>query len=140
MDRGFFSKTATTPAPNFRRVQGAEGPLPKKTSGRMRQDHGRAEKSSKRRKTRPKPTEDRVSEIEDRIYDLNYERPEIFKPEHIAIAGAFIEIEPDGKLDILRGYVKPEDANAIKPQPGPQECSPKAKSPDKPPVAIPSAD
>jgi ParB family chromosome partitioning protein len=115
----------------FRRVPGTEGPLPAKLQAEC--DKITAElKKLEAKKNPSEADEERVSEIEDRIYDLDYERPEIFKPEHIAIAGAFIEIEPDGKLDIMRGYVKPEDAGAIKSaSPDDKDAATKAKSPDK---------
>lgn len=50
----------------------------------------------------------KIEEIESRIADLD-DRETSFRPEEIAIAGCFITIDHDGKLDILRGYVKPED-------------------------------
>jgi ParB family chromosome partitioning protein len=37
------------------------------------------------------------------------ERPVIFEPAEVAIAGAFVSIDYDGSLSIERGYVQPED-------------------------------
>jgi ParB family chromosome partitioning protein len=37
------------------------------------------------------------------------ERPQIFDPAEIAIAGAFLSIEPNGSLRVERGFVKAED-------------------------------
>jgi ParB family chromosome partitioning protein len=116
----------------FRRVQGTEGPLPEK----LQAEYDKITAEMKKLEAKKNPSEadeQRTDEITERLYELDYDRPEIFKPEHIAIAGAFIEIEPDGKLDIMRGYVKPEDASAIKSaSPDGKDASAKAKSTDKP--------
>jgi ParB family chromosome partitioning protein len=115
----------------FRRVEINEGPLPEK----LQAEHDKITAELKKLEAKKNPSEadeQRAEEIAERLYELDYDRPEIFKPEHVAIAGAFIEIEPDGKLDIMRGYVKPEDASAIKSASSDgKNASTKAKSPDK---------
>jgi hypothetical protein len=47
--------------------------------------------------------QERASEIEDRLYDIECERPELLKPEQMAAGGVFLEIEQEGTLDIQRG-------------------------------------
>ncbi len=113
-----------------RRLERTEGPLPEKLQTEY--DKITAElKNLQARKNPSEADEKRMSEIEDRIYDLDYERPELFTPEQLAIAGTFIEIEPDGTLDIMRGYVKPEDVKAIKSATPVDADAPKAKPPEK---------
>jgi len=58
-----------------------------------------------------------MSEIADRIHELDRKRPEVFAPDQMALAGAFIEIRHDGDIRIARGYVRPEDAKQLKPDP-----------------------
>lgn len=50
----------------------------------------------------------RIQEIESRIADLD-DREESFRPEEVALAGVFVTLDRDGKIDIDRGFVKPED-------------------------------
>jgi len=98
----------------FRRIESAEGPLPEKLQAEY--DKLAAErKKLDAKKNLTEQDEDRLSEIDDRVWQLDRERPEVFTSEQRALAGAFIEIERDGKLDIQRGYVTPEDAKSIKP-------------------------
>ena len=49
-----------------------------------------------------------LSEIETALeaYD---NRPVVYRPEDLAIAGAFVSIDGQGKLRVERGYVRPED-------------------------------
>src|SRR3546814_19399309 len=37
------------------------------------------------------------------------DRPELFDPAQMAIAGAFVSIDRDGSVRVERGFVKPED-------------------------------
>ena len=112
----------------FRRLESTEGVLPEKLQAEY--DRISAELKQLEGKKNPSEADDqRAEDITERLYELDYERPEIFTPEQIAIAGAFIEIEPDGTLDIMRGYVRPEDVKAI-PSPGGKDA-PKPKSPEK---------
>ncbi len=50
----------------------------------------------------------RLGEIETALeaYD---NRPAVYRPEDLAIAGAFVSIDGQGKLRVERGYVRPED-------------------------------
>jgi len=57
------------------------------------------------------PTEDqqaRFDAISERIEELE-DRPLLWSPETLAIAGAVVSLGPDGDADIHRGFVKPED-------------------------------
>ncbi|WP_422060787.1 ParB/RepB/Spo0J family partition protein [Sphingopyxis sp.] len=50
----------------------------------------------------------RLEEIDAEIGRIN-DRPIVYDPAEIAIAGAFVSIDVDGRLRVERGYVKPED-------------------------------
>ena len=107
-ERGYETRS------KLRRLDSTEGPLP----AELQAEYEQLSAELKKLEARKKPSEadaDRISEIEDRIHELDYERPEVFTPEQIAVAGVFLEIEHDGSLDITRGYVRPEDAKAIQP-------------------------
>lgn len=52
----------------------------------------------------------RIAEIEQQLAAIEEERGEpVWTPEQLAIAGAVVTIGPDGKTEILRGLVRPED-------------------------------
>jgi len=98
----------------FRRVESTDGPLPEKLQAEY--DTITAErKKLDAKKNLTEAEEDRLSEIDERVWELDRERPDVFTAEQMALAGAFVEIQHDGKLDIQRGYVTPEDAKSIKP-------------------------
>ena len=59
----------------------------------------------------------RMGEIETAMDALN-DRPILFDTDEIVRAGAFVSIAPDGSLRVERGYVRPEDEQAIELQPG----------------------
>jgi ParB family chromosome partitioning protein len=52
---------------------------------------------------------ERLREISDRIDAINEAREDVWSPEALAIAGAVVRIDYNGKLDIDRGYVLPAD-------------------------------
>jgi ParB family chromosome partitioning protein len=52
---------------------------------------------------------ERLREISDRIDAINETREDVWPPETLAIAGAVVRIDYNGKLDIDRGYVLPAD-------------------------------
>jgi ParB family chromosome partitioning protein len=52
---------------------------------------------------------DRLQEIRDRLDDIDRDREDVWTPEKLAIAGAVVTIGHDGKADITRGLVRPED-------------------------------
>ncbi len=59
----------------------------------------------------PEEVDRRLGEIETALEAFD-QRPMRFDPADIAIAGAFISIDPGGRLQIDRGYVRPEDEPA----------------------------
>jgi len=52
---------------------------------------------------------ERLGEISDRIDEINRNREDVWPPETLAIAGAVVRIDYNGKLDIDRGFVLPAD-------------------------------
>ena len=52
---------------------------------------------------------ERLREISDRIDAINGDRDDVWPPETLAIAGAVVRIDYNGKLDIDRGFVLPAD-------------------------------
>lgn len=51
---------------------------------------------------------DRIDEIDARLDEIE-DRPANFTPEQMAYAGAVVSIDYNGKLDVTRGLVRPED-------------------------------
>ncbi|MER9713302.1 ParB/RepB/Spo0J family partition protein [Mesorhizobium sp. M0174] len=60
----------------------------------------------------PEEVDERLGEIETAIGALD-ERPEVFDPEEIGRAGAFVSIDASGNLKVERGYVRPEDERPV---------------------------
>jgi ParB family chromosome partitioning protein len=52
---------------------------------------------------------ERLGEISDRIDEINRNREDVWPPETLAIAGAVVRIDYNGKTDIDRGFVLPAD-------------------------------
>ena len=65
----------------------------------------------------PEEIEARLSDLEDRLAAFENTPPR-FEPEEMAIAGAFISLDPQGRLQVERGYVRPEDELPV-PAPAP---------------------
>jgi ParB family chromosome partitioning protein len=59
----------------------------------------------------PEAVDQRLAEIETAIEEID-SRPEVFADDEKAIAGTFVSLERDGRLRILRGFVRPEDEPA----------------------------
>jgi len=64
----------------------------------------------------PGEVDQRLGEIETAIEQLD-DRAQVFDPEEVARAGAFVSIDGSGGLRIERGYVRPEDELPIAPEP-----------------------
>ncbi|MCR4266405.1 ParB/RepB/Spo0J family partition protein, partial [Nitratireductor sp. ZSWI3] len=62
----------------------------------------------------PDEIDERLGEIEQAL-DAFEQRPAIYDPGDIAMAGAFVSIGADGALSVDRGYVRPEDERAVEP-------------------------
>ncbi|MER9963254.1 ParB/RepB/Spo0J family partition protein [Mesorhizobium sp. M0045] len=60
----------------------------------------------------PEEVDERFGEIETTIGALD-ERPEVFDPEEIGRAGAFVSIDASGNLKVERGYVRPKDERPV---------------------------
>ena len=56
----------------------------------------------------PEEVDHRLAEIETALAALD-ERPVIYEPAEVALAGAFVSIDGSGALRVERGYVRPED-------------------------------
>ncbi|MFT2095133.1 ParB/RepB/Spo0J family partition protein [Acidiphilium multivorum] len=56
----------------------------------------------------------RLGEIEAEI-EVIHQRPAIYDPADIAMAGAFVSIDGAGRLRVERGYVRPEDEPVVEP-------------------------
>ena len=52
---------------------------------------------------------DRLEEIRQRLEEIDRSREEVWTPEKLAMAGAVVTIGRDGKPEIMRGLVRPED-------------------------------
>ncbi len=52
---------------------------------------------------------ERIGEISDQMDEINRNRDDVWPPETLAIAGAVVRIDYNGKLDIDRGFVLPAD-------------------------------
>lgn len=99
-----------------KRLESTDGPLPAKLQAeyvKISDEHKKLEA----KKNPSEADEERYSDLEDRIFELDAKRPDVYTPEQMAIGGVFLEIQHDGKLDVMPGYVKPEDVKAIKPDP-----------------------
>lgn len=114
----------------LKRFASTEGPLPAALQAeyeKLSAEHNKLES----KKDPSEADDERYSEIEDRLQELDRERPEVFTTEQIAISGVFLEIQHDGELDIQRGYVRPEDVKAAKaanPEAGDTKAKPAEKA------------
>lgn len=63
----------------------------------------------------PGEIDERLSELETALEAFE-SRPLVFDPAEIARAGAFVSIAHDGRLQIERGYVRPEDEMPTEPE------------------------
>jgi ParB family chromosome partitioning protein len=64
----------------------------------------------------PEAVEQRLVEL-DAALTAFANRPEIFAPEDLARAGAFVSIDASGALRVERGFVRPEDDSPVVPEP-----------------------
>lgn len=62
----------------------------------------------------PDAVDARLGEIERALEDFD-RRPVRYEPEEIARAGVFVSVDPEGKLNIQRGFVRPADEPPIEP-------------------------
>ena len=64
----------------------------------------------------PEAVDHRLAEIEGLLAVLD-DRPVTFDPAEVARAGAFVSIGAEGRLQVARGYVRPEDELPVEPEP-----------------------
>lgn len=69
----------------------------------------------------PDAVDERLGEIETTLAAFE-DRPVRYDPAEIARAGAFVSIDPDGRLAVERGYVRPEDEPTPVTNEGPAEA------------------
>ncbi|WP_349365539.1 MAG: ParB N-terminal domain-containing protein [Nitratireductor rhodophyticola] len=74
----------------------------------LREEYDRIEAEYGETDELPDEIDERLGEIEQAL-DAFEQRPAIYDPVDIAIAGAFVSIDADGSLSVDRGYVRPED-------------------------------
>ena len=66
----------------------------------------------------PEAVEQRLAEIDQALAAFD-DLPAVFDPAEVARAGAFVSIDGEGRLRVVRGYVRPEDELPIAAEPEP---------------------
>jgi hypothetical protein len=74
----------------------------------LRDEYDRLEAEYSEADELPDEIDARLGEIEQAL-DAFEQRPSIYDPADIAIAGVFVSLDSDGSLSVDRGYVRPED-------------------------------
>lgn len=82
------------------------------TINALNAEHDRLEAEYQDAEEVPEEVDQRLGEIEAALLAFE-ERPMIYDPADIARAGVFISIDSDGRLSVDRGYVRPEDEQAV---------------------------
>lgn len=82
------------------------------TINALNAEHDRLEAEYQDAEELPEEVDQRLGEIEAALLAFE-ERPMIYDPADIARAGVFISIDSDGRLSVDRGYVRPEDEQAV---------------------------
>jgi ParB family chromosome partitioning protein len=78
----------------------------------LRDEYDRLEAEYAEADELPDEIDARLGEIEQAL-DAFEQRPTIYDPAHIAVAGVFISLDADGSLLVDRGYVRPEDERPV---------------------------
>lgn len=78
----------------------------------LREEYDRLEAEYSEADELPDGIDARLGEIE-RARDAFEQRPTVYDPADIAIAGVFVSIDSDGSLSVNRGYVRPEDERSV---------------------------
>ncbi|WP_404934614.1 ParB/RepB/Spo0J family partition protein [Nitratireductor sp. L15S-10] len=84
------------------------------TSEALRDEFDRLESGYGEADELPDEIDERLGEIEQAL-DAFEQRPAIYDPADIALAGVFVSIDADGSLSVDRGYVRPDDERAVEP-------------------------
>ena len=78
----------------------------------LREEYDRLEAEYSEADELPDEIDRRLGEIEQAL-DAFEQRPAIYDPADIAIAGVFVSLDSDGSLSVDRGYVRPEDERRV---------------------------
>jgi ParB family chromosome partitioning protein len=78
----------------------------------LREEYDRLEAEYSEADELPDEVDMRLGEIEQAL-DALEQRPAIYDPADIAIAGVFVSLDSDGSLSLDRGYVRPEDERPV---------------------------
>jgi ParB family chromosome partitioning protein len=81
----------------------------------LRDEYDRLEAEYAEADELPDEIDARLGEIEQAL-DAFEQRPAIYDPADIAIAGVFVSLDADGSLSVDRGYVRPEDERPVDPK------------------------
>ncbi len=81
----------------------------------LRDEYDRLEAEYAEADELPDEIDARLGEIEQAL-DAFEQRPAIYDPADIAIAGVFVSLDADGSLSVDRGYVRPEDDRPVDPE------------------------
>ena len=95
----------------LRRIPGARRQLTEEEIAQvevLRAEAERLEEEAAQADEVPEDVDQRLTEIEAEINALT-QRPPVYDPAEIALAGVFVSIDGSGKLRVERGYVRPED-------------------------------
>lgn len=99
----------------LRELEGTPASLTSEEQGTidaLNAEHDRLEAEYQDADELPEEVDQRLGEIEAALLAFE-ERPMIYDPADIARAGVFISIDSDGRLSVDRGYVRPEDEQAV---------------------------
>ena len=86
----------------------------KATRDALQADYNRLSEEYESANELPDDVDQRLGEIEAALEELD-NRPVLYDPADIAIAGVFVTLDAAGKLKVDRGYVRPEDELPIAP-------------------------
>ena len=86
----------------------------KVTRDALQADYNRLSEEYESANELPDDVDQRLGEIEAALEELD-NRPVLYDPADIAIAGVFVTLDAAGKLKVDRGYVRPEDDLPVEP-------------------------
>ena len=95
----------------MRRITGTRRPLTEEEITQVEALRAEAERIEEEAAAADEVSDDvdqRLNEIEAEINTIN-QRPPVYDPADIAMAGVFVSIDGNGRLRVERGYVRPED-------------------------------
>lgn len=94
----------------FERLRPDLAPLPTKLAKEVEKLEAEAEKlENEWDKADEEPCPDRLEAIRERLDDIQMDREDDWSPEKLAMAGTVVTIGNNGRAEILRGFVRPED-------------------------------